>query len=149
MSKELIIATDHAGFELKGNIVTFLEQNGYAITDLGAHSADSCDYPLQAQELCRHVLLTGHLGILICGTGQGMAMAANRFPGIRAALCVNEYLARAARAHNNANVLCLGSRVLGTELARSIVQAFLSVEFEGQRHQRRIEQIDQAPFEKD
>lgn len=149
MPKELIIATDHAGFELKGNIVTFLEQNGYTITDLGAHSKDSCDYPLKAQELCRHVLRTGRLGILICGTGQGMAMAANRFPGIRAALCVNEYLARAARAHNNANVLCLGSRVLGTELARSIVQAFLSAEFEGQRHQRRIEQLDQAPFEKD
>lgn len=143
MGNELIIAADHAGFELKANIVDFLKQNGHAPTDLGANSRDSCDYPLKAQELCRQVLRTGRLGILICGTGQGMAMAANRFAGIRAALCVNEYLARAAREHNDANVLCLGSRVLGTELARSIVQAFLSAEFEGQRHQRRIEQIDQ------
>lgn len=138
----LIIASDHAGFDLKENIITFLEQNGHAVTDLGAHTADSCDYPLKARELCRKVLQTSQTGILICGTGQGMAMAANRITGIRAALCMNEYLARAARAHNNANVLCLGSRVLGTELARSIVEAFLSAEFEGQRHQRRIDQID-------
>lgn len=138
----LIIASDHAGFDLKDNITALLHQSGRTVEDLGAHSRDSCDYPIKARELCRKVIDTGNLGILICGTGQGMAMAANRIPGIRAALCLNEYMARAAREHNNANVLCLGSRVLGTELARSIVLAFLAAEFEGQRHQRRVDQID-------
>lgn len=138
----LIIASDHAGFDLKDNITALLHQSGRAVEDLGAHSRDSCDYPIKARELCRKVIDTGNLGILICGTGQGMAMAANRIPGIRAALCLNEYMARTAREHNNANVLCLGSRVLGTELARSIVLAFLAAEFEGQRHQRRVDQID-------
>lgn len=138
----VIIASDHAGFDLKENIIAFLQQGGRIVEDLGAHTRDSCDYPVKARDLARKVLQTGHIGILICGTGQGMAMAANRIPGIRAALCANEYLARAARAHNNANVLCLGSRVLGTELARSIVQAFLTAEFEGERHQRRIDQIE-------
>jgi len=138
----VIIASDHAGFDLKKYIVAYLNQNGRIVDDLGAHTRDSCDYPLKARDLCRKVLQSNHFGILICGTGQGMAMAANRIPGIRAALCVNEYLARTARAHNNANVLCLGSRVLGTELARSIVQAFLAAEFEGERHQCRIDQIE-------
>jgi ribose 5-phosphate isomerase B len=140
----LLLASDHAGFDLKENLTAYLESTGRTVTDLGAHSRDSCDYPLKARELCHRVLQTGHPGILICGTGQGMAMAANRIAGIRAALCTNEYLARASRAHNNANVLCLGSRVLGTELARSIVQAFLDAEFEGQRHQRRIDLIEGA-----
>ncbi len=140
----LFLASDHAGFDLKENLTAYLESTGRTVTDLGAHSRDSCDYPLKARELCHRVLQTGHPGILICGTGQGMAMAANRIAGIRAALCTNEYLARTSRAHNNANVLCLGSRVLGTELARSIVQAFLDAEFEGQRHQRRIDLIEGA-----
>jgi len=138
----ILIASDHAGFDLKENIIAYLSQGGWGVEDLGAHTRDLCDYPVKARDLSRQVLQTGHCGILICGTGQGMAMAANRIPGIRAALCVNEYLARAARAHNNANVLCLGSRVLGTELARSIVQAFLAAEFEGERHKRRIDQIE-------
>jgi ribose 5-phosphate isomerase B len=143
----LIIASDHAGFDLKENILAYLSQSGQRVEDLGTHSRNSCDYPAKALDLCRKVLVgqassLPYFGILICGTGQGMAMAANRIPGIRAALCTNEYLARTARAHNNANVLCLGSRVLGTELARSIVQAFLNTEFEGGRHQCRIDQIE-------
>ncbi|HDQ39780.1 MAG TPA: ribose 5-phosphate isomerase B [Desulfonatronum sp.] len=138
----LLIASDHAGFDLKENIKSYLDQIGRTVEDLGTHTLDSCDYPLKAQELCHKVLQTDCPGILICGTGQGMAMSANRIPGIRAALCVNEFMARAARAHNKANVLCLGSRVLGTELARSIVLAFLTTDFEGQRHQRRIDQME-------
>lgn len=139
---DVIIGSDHAGFDLKQNIKSYLVEIGRSPVDAGTDSQNSCDYPLKAQELCKIVLQTNHLGILICGTGQGMAMAANRIAGIRAALCLNEYLARMARAHNNANVLCLGSRVLGTELARSIVLAFLSTDFEGQRHQRRIDQLE-------
>lgn len=138
----VIIGSDHAGFDLKTTLADHLRAAGHAITDFGARSRDSCDYPLVAGELCQEVLATGRPGILICGTGLGMSMAANRISGIRAALCTNEYLARMSRAHNNANVLCLGSRILGDELAKSIVEEFLASEFEGRRHQRRIEQIE-------
>ncbi len=138
----VVIGSDHAGFDLKTAITRHLREAGYEVRDLGAHSQESCDYPLVAGDLCREVLASEHPGILICGTGLGMSIAANRIPGIRAALCTNEYLARMTRAHNNANVLCLGSRVLGDELAKSIVNVFLASGFEGERHQRRIDQIE-------
>ncbi len=141
-SPTVVIGSDHAGFDLKVSITRHLQEAGFEVKDLGARSKDSCDYPLVAGDVCREVLASGHLGILICGTGMGMSMAANRFSGIRAALCTNEYLARMTRAHNNANVLCLGSRVLGDELAISIVDVFFATNFEGERHQRRIEQIE-------
>ncbi|GAB6058044.1 ribose 5-phosphate isomerase B [Desulfonatronum parangueonense] len=140
--RTIVIGSDHAGFEFKKIMTDHIQELGYAVHDIGPFSADSCDYPLMAGELCRVVLDTHNPGILICGTGLGMSMAANRFPGIRAALCTNEFLARMTRAHNNANVLCLGSRVLGSELAKSIVSVFLSTEFEGERHQRRIDQLE-------
>ncbi len=141
-SPTVVIGSDHAGFDLKTAVTRHLQEAGFEIKDLGARSKESCDYPLVAGDVCREVLASGHPGILICGTGMGMSMAANRLPGIRAALCTNEYLARMTRAHNNANVLCLGSRVLGDELAKSIVNVFLAADFEGERHQRRIEQIE-------
>jgi ribose 5-phosphate isomerase B len=139
---DVIIGSDHAGFDVKHAINMHLADLGRTPLDIGPESKESCDYPIKAAELCKMVLQTGFPGILICGSGLGMSMSANRFHGIRAALCTNEYLARMARAHNNANVLCLGSRVLGEELAKSIVSVFLTTDFEGQRHQRRIDQIE-------
>lgn len=143
----LVIGSDHAGLSLKSTLVAFLDQRGIAIDDRGTHTRDSCDYPVVAAEVCQQVLATQAIGVLICGTGMGMSMAANRYTGIRAAVCTNEYLARMARLHNNANVLCLGDRVLGVELAQSILEAFLQNTFEGGRHQRRVELIDTTNFQ--
>ena len=113
------------------------------MVDLGPTEAKSVDYPDFAKLVCGKVLDTpDSAGILVCGTGIGMSMAANRVPGIRAALCVNEYLARMTRLHNDANVLCLGERVIGTGLAVSIADVFLETAFEGGRHQRRVDLIE-------
>jgi ribose 5-phosphate isomerase B len=143
MSKTLIIiGSDHAGFPLKQEIATYLENKGYAIQDVGTHSLDSCDYPVYAQALCKEVVTRKTLGILICGSGVGMSMAANKVAGIRAALCTNEYLARMTRRHNDANVLCMGGHVTGIDLAKAIVDAFLDNSFEGGRHQRRVDLME-------
>lgn len=136
------IASDHAGFNLKSHIARILKEKGYDIVDHGCANTNSCDYPVFAHSLCNAVEAECGTGILICGSGLGMSMAANRHSGIRAALCTNEFLARASRQHNNANVLCLGERVLGTGLAMSIVAIFLSTQFEGERHQRRLDMMD-------
>lgn len=138
----LFIASDHAGFTLKQALRQHLEARGWKTEDLGAHSRESCDYPLFADTLCREVLRTGHKGILICGTGVGMSMAANRHKGIRAALCTHEFHAAATRAHNDANVLCLGERITAPGLACILADIFLSTEFEGGRHQRRVGLLD-------
>ena len=145
MSKKLHIASDHAGFALKAAVIEHLAKQGCAVQDHGAYSTQSCDYPIYAQALCEAVLEYGDIGILICGSGLGMSMMANRFRGIRAAVCANEFLAAAARRHTDANVLCLGERVLGVGLALSIVDAFLHSEFEGGRHQSRITMLDCNP----
>lgn len=139
MPKTVYIAADHGGLTLKQEIAKHLENNGFSVQDLGTHSGESCDYPIFAHALCENVVREDHPGILICGTGIGMSMAANKCHGIRAALCANEYMARMSRRHNDANVLCLGERVLGIDLAKSIVDAFLESGFDGGRHQRRIE----------
>ena len=110
--------------------------------DVGTDTTASCDYPVFAFKLCDLVLEKNCLGVLVCGSGIGMSMAANRRAGIRAALCANEYMARMTRLHNNANVLCLGERWAGPGLAQSITEAFLQTRFEGGRHQRRIELFD-------
>lgn len=147
MSRPLFLGSDHAGLTLKAFLAAYLAKAGYRITDLGPQDATSVDYPDYAKAVCRRVLDTPEsLGILICGTGLGMSMAANRMPGIRAAVCVNEFLARMARQHNNANVLCLGERVVGQGLAASIVDVFLNTAFEGGRHQRRIDGIETCRF---
>ena len=109
---------------------------------MGPENAESCDYPVFAQTVCNKVLEEDAMGILICGTGVGMSMAANRIAGIRAALCTNEFHARATRQHNNANVLCLGERVTGPGVAVQLADLFLETAFEGGRHQRRIDLFD-------
>lgn len=136
--KTIVIGSDHAGFPMKEELKSYLQDQGIDVLDVGTKSLDSCDYPVYAQALCKEVLARNILGILVCGSGIGMSMTANKVAGIRAALCTNEYLARMTRKHNNANVLCLGGRVLGIDLARAIVDEFLNNEFEGGRHQRRL-----------
>ncbi|HJA79287.1 ribose 5-phosphate isomerase B [uncultured Desulfovibrio sp.] len=141
----LHIACDHAGLELKETLKTALAARGFNLVDHGTRSAESCDYPQYAHALCAAVEAENGRGILICGTGIGMSMAANRHAGIRAALCTTELHARLTRRHNNANVLCLGARVTGVELALAIMNAFLDTDFEGGRHQRRIDQLNPQP----
>ena len=133
------LASDHAGFDLKATLAKHLPGLGYEVIDDGAYSKDSCDYPVFAHKLCEAVERENCPGSLICGTGIGMALAANRHPGSRAALCTTELHARFGRRHNNANVLCLGARVTGVELALAIVGTFLENQFEGGRHQRRLD----------
>lgn len=137
------IGSDHAGFELKQLIRKELAGLGCDVKDHGTDSCVSCDYALIAHPLCEAVLADSSSGILICGTGIGMSIAANRHPGIRAARCDLELEARLARLHNDANILCLGARMIGSGQALATVIAFLEGEFEGGRHQRRISQIEQ------
>ena len=138
----VFIASDHAGFSLKQLLASYLEDKGWKVENLGTDSMDSTDYPQYAHKLCKDVLATGHKGILICGSGVGMCMTANRHKGIRAALCTHEIQARACRTHNDANVLCLGERITAPALACLLTDLFLESEFDGGRHQRRVEQID-------
>lgn len=139
----LYIASDHAGFALKSALALHLSSLGHTIVDEGTHSSNSCDYPQYAQKVCQSVLQhEGSHGILICGTGIGMSIAANRMQGIRAALCTSEFQARATRQHNNANILCLGERITGVGIAFAIADAFVNTPFEGGRHQRRIDLLD-------
>ncbi len=139
----LLIASDHAGFRLKVFLKDLLKQAGVPVVDVGCDDETSCDYPGFAQDLCRRILDgEASRGILICGTGLGMSVTANRFEGIRATLCTTEYHARMSRAHNNANVLCLGGRITGTDLAWEIVKVWLETPFEGGRHKRRIDMIE-------
>jgi len=145
MPETIHIGSDHGGVVLKSKVSAHLAAKGYTVNDIGTSGTDSVDYPLYAQRVCREVLENGGLGILVCGTGLGMSMTANRFSGIRAAMCTNEYMARMAKRHNDANVLCLGERNMGQDLALSVVDAFLSEAFEGGRHQRRIDLIDNLP----
>ena len=139
---KIIIGADHGGFELKEIIKEHLNKKGIETEDVGCFDTNSVDYPDIAVKTCTKVLSgEGEFGILVCGTGIGISMTANKIKGIRAALCSDEFSARATRAHNNANVLCLGGRVTGPELAKSICDAFLSGSFEGGRHQIRIDKM--------
>lgn len=140
--RDIHIGSDHAGFGLKKILSDTLKNMGFNIIDHGANSEESCDYPLIAQSLCKAVESDKSSGILICGTGIGMSIAANRFKGIRAAMCSVELQARLARRHNNANILCLGARITGTELALAITMAFLESDFEGGRHERRVAELN-------
>lgn len=144
--KYLAIGSDHAGYELKSMLKDYLTNRGIEVVDVGTHSLASCDYPRFARDLCGMIQNKQvEYGVLVCGTGIGMSMSANRYRGIRAALCANEYHARMSKAHNDSNVLCLGSRVIGSELALSILAAWLETGFEGDRHLRRVNLIDQLP----
>lgn len=142
---KLGIASDHAGFELKEKLKAHLTSLGHEIQDYGTHSLDSTDYPDYAHPLARSVEnKKNDLGILICGSGNGVCMAANHHQGIRAALAWNEEVAALARQHNNANVLCLPARYVSEEEAFSITDAYLNASFEGGRHERRVDKISQV-----
>ena len=143
MSK-IIIASDHGGYNLKTKIVEHLREKGYEVDDLGTHSTESCDYPIYAKKVAQEVLATGHKGILVCGTGIGMSIAANRFDGIRASHCTDTFSARMTRMHNNSNILCLGERITGAGLALDIVDIWLNTEFSGGRHQARLDMIGEC-----
>ncbi|MDR1469627.1 MAG: ribose 5-phosphate isomerase B [Spirochaetaceae bacterium] len=138
----IAVASDHGGFLLKEEIKAFLDEAGYEFKDFGAYSEESTDYALWGYKAARAVA-GGECekAILFCGTGVGISLAANKVKGIRCAVCSDCYSAKMSRAHNNANALALGGRVVGVDLAKLIVQTWLETEFEGGRHQRRVDQI--------
>ncbi len=140
----LALGCDHGGFPLMKEVKKYLDEQGIAYQDFGTCSEESCDYPVYARKVAKAVL-SGECekGILICGTGIGITIAANRFPGIRAANCTNAFMAQATREHNDANILGLGARVIGVGTALKIVETFLNTPFsEGERHVRRIAMIE-------
>ncbi len=140
--KKITVGCDHAAFELKKKVVAHLVERGIEVIDVGTDSPESCDYPTFAHAVCKNVQEgVTELGILICGTGIGMSMAANKHRGIRAAACSDTFSARLTRMHNNANVLCFGERVVGMGLACDLVDNFIDAEFEGGKHQRRVDMI--------
>ncbi len=141
--KKLVMGADHAGYALKDKIKATLTERGYEITDVGTFSAESCKYPVIAHKLCTEITEgKAELGILICGTGVGMSLCANKHKGIRAACVSDTFSARLTRMHNDANVLCFGERVVGYGLAMELIDAFIETEFEGGRHAERVALID-------
>jgi RpiB/LacA/LacB family sugar-phosphate isomerase len=141
--RKLVIGGDHAGLELKNILIKTLESENYEILDCGTFSTESVDYPDFAEKVAAVVLKQKITGIIICGTGIGISIAANKIPGIRAALCYNLETARLAREHNDANIIALGARMLDTQLAIDVVKTFLVTEFAAGRHRRRVEKIIQ------
>lgn len=143
--KNIVIGCDHAAPDMKAAVKAELEKMGYTVTDVGTNSTESCDYPDIAHALCEKILDGTHrLGILICGTGIGMSIAANKHAGIRAACCSEAFSAELTRRHNDANVLCFGARVIDTEKALELTKIFVSTEYEGAnggRHKQRLEKI--------
>ena len=136
---QLVIGSDHAGLELKNDLLEHLGKLGHSVEDVGTYDAASTDYPDYAAKVGESVVAgQAELGFLVCGSGQGMCMSANKIQGVRAAVCSDTFSAHAVREHNNANVLCLGQRVVGPGLAQEIVESFLNAEFEGGRHARRV-----------
>ena len=141
--KRLVMGADHAGYALKDRIKGVLLERGYEIIDVGTFSAESCKYPIIAHKLCKNIQEgNAELGILICGTGVGMSLCANKHKGIRAACVSDTFSARLTRMHNDSNVLCFGERVVGYGLAMELVDAFIETEFEGGRHAERVALID-------
>ena len=141
--RRIYIGADSAGYALKEEVIPYLTEKGYEVINCGTDSAASCHYPLFANAVCEKVKadLNGSFGILICGTGIGMSMCANKYRGIRAALCSDTFSARMTRQHNDANVLCLGARVVGMGLALDLVDEFINAEFEGGKHATRVDMI--------
>ena len=140
----IAVGCDHAGYELKNELIRHLKERGFEVADLGTYSTDSCDYPDYAKKVCEEVVSgRAEKGLLVCGTGIGMSMAANKVRGIRAAVLTDEFSAQATREHNDANVLCLGARVLDTERAVKLLDIFLDTPFsEGANHIRRISKLE-------
>lgn len=143
LNKTIIIGADHAGFELKNKIKNYLIENGYSIKDIGVNSSNSCDYPIIAKAVAKEVMLNSSCGILICGTGVGMSICANKVKGIRAVVCSEPTSAKLSKEHNNSNILCFGARIIGESLAKDICKVWLESEFQGERHQRRIDMIEE------
>ena len=142
MADRVVLGSDHAGLALRAEAVRVAREAGFEVEDLGPFTADSVDYPDFAVRVGEAVAAgRARLGVLVCGTGIGVSIAANKVRGVRAAHCTTEYEARMARAHNDANVLCVGERVVGLGLGGAIVAAFLAQPFEGGRHQRRVDKI--------
>ena len=138
----IVIASDHAGFALKQELVAHLRERGVEFEDIGTYTTDSCDYPVYAEKAARGVADgTYEKGILVCETGLGMAMAADKIPGIRCALLSDCFSAEMSRSHNDANMMALGGRVTGPELAKRIVDIFLNTDFLGGKHERRVDMI--------
>ncbi|QQR81747.1 MAG: ribose 5-phosphate isomerase B [Deltaproteobacteria bacterium] len=142
VSNKVIIAADHAGYELKNEIADYLRSKKVDVIDLGTHSSDSVDYPDYAADVSKKILAgEAPLGILVCGTGVGMSIAANKFDGIRAAVVSESFSAQMSREHNNSNILCFGSRVVDLPKAKTIVDAWLGATFQGGRHENRLQKI--------
>ena len=140
--KKVYVGCDHAALHMKNDLIGYLNGKGYDIEDVGPYTPESVDYPVYAEKVCQAVLEdAGSLGILICGTGIGMSIAANKVKGIRAAAVSEVFSAMMTRKHNDANVLCMGARVIGIETAKMIADAFLEAEYEGGRHQARVDMI--------
>lgn len=139
---KIAMGSDHGGIHLKNQLKAHLEEKGYEIMDCGTYTEDSCDYPDFAEKVCKEVVAGNVVkGILVCGTGIGISMAANKCKGIRAALVADVFSAKMAAEHNNANVICMGERTTGVGLAEMMVDTFLNTPFAGGRHQRRIDKI--------
>lgn len=140
---KIAIASDHGGLNLKKHIYNYLIEKNIEVVDFGTNDFQSCDYPIYAKKVCEEILNNNFdRGILICSTGIGMSMCANRYKGIRAACVSDTYSAKMTRAHNNSNVLCFGEKVVGIGLAGDIVDIWLNTGFDGDRHQRRIDMLD-------
>lgn len=139
---KIAMGNDHSAVEMKREIRKYLEAKGYEVVDFGTNETASCDYPVYGEKVGQAVAAgEAELGILICGTGVGISLAANKVKGIRACVCSEPYSAKLSRMHNNTNILAFGARVVGSELAKMIVDAWLEAEFEGGRHQRRVDMI--------
>lgn len=139
---KIVLACDHGGFQLKEAVKEHLTKKGYDITDIGVYNTDSVDYPDYGKKAAEMVAdKEVDKGVIICGTGIGISIAANKVKGIRCALCTNEYMAKMSRMHNNANMLAMGERVLGKGVATDIVDVWLSTEFEGGRHENRVNKL--------
>lgn len=141
MANKILIGSDHGGFKLKNEIIKHLDSLNIEVKDFGCYSEESCDYPVIAKAVAEAVQETGIPGILVCGTGIGMSIAANRINGIRASHCTDTFTARMTRMHNDSNILCLGERITGIGLALDIVDIWLKTEFEGGRHLKRINML--------
>jgi ribose 5-phosphate isomerase B len=145
--KKFYIATDHAGYALKAYVKEYVQELGHEIIDLGPESADRVDYPDYAKKCTEAILADeGSFGILICGTGIGISIAANKVSGIRAALCHDSYTATLTRQHNDANILCFGERVVGKGVIEEMIKVFANTEFEGGRHAGRVAKIESCAF---
>ena len=139
---KIVLANDHSAVDMKKEILAHLEEEGYQVIDIGTNSPESCDYPVFGERAGKMVASgEADLGILICGTGVGISLAANKVKGVRACVCSEPYSAKLSRMHNDTNILAFGARVVGTELAKMIVDEWLAAEFEGGRHKRRVDMI--------